>query len=328
MLSALPDMTTETAAAIVDWRDSDSDLTVGGAESEYYLLLHDPYECKNAPLETVEELLLVKLASRDLLFGEDANRNGRLDDNENDGDETDPSDNRNGTLDAGIYHLVTVYSVESNAAASGSRRINVNQGNARALSGVLRESLSGERLGDILNRARLGRPFRNVLDFYFRTGLTIEEFRPIADRLTTQSGDRLRGLINVNTAPREALLCLPALEESDVSALISTRSGENVDRTSVAWVAEALPQDKAIGIGSHITTRSYQFSADIVSVAAGGRAFRRCRVVVDTRDGPARVVYRQDLTPLGWPLAEEILRDLRSGTALEDVLETTYEEAR
>ena len=72
MLSVLPDMTAETAAAVVDWRDADSDLTVGGAESEYYLLLRDPYECKNAPLETVEEVLLVKLASRELLFGEDA----------------------------------------------------------------------------------------------------------------------------------------------------------------------------------------------------------------------------------------------------------------
>jgi len=108
MLCDLPDMTPETAAAIVDWRDPDSDLTVGGAESEYYLLLPDPYECKNAPLETVEEVLLVKLASRELLFGEDANRNGRLDVNEDDGDETDPPDDRDGALDAGIFNLVTL----------------------------------------------------------------------------------------------------------------------------------------------------------------------------------------------------------------------------
>lgn len=329
MLSALPDMAPETAAAVLDWRDSDSDLTVGGAESEYYLLLRDSYECKNAPLETVEELLLVKLASRELLFGEDANRNGRLDDNENDADETDPPDNRNGTLDAGIFSLVTVYSSEPNTAASGSQRINVNQAQTRDLSNVLRESISQQgRLGNILNRARLGRPFQNVLDFYYRTGLTMEEFQPIADRLTTQSGNTLRGLINVNTAARQVLLCLPGLEESDVSALMAARSADKVDRSSIAWVVEALPQDRAVGIGSYVTARSYQFSADIVSVAGNGRAFRRCRVVVNARNSPPRVIYRQDLTTLGWPLPEEILLELRSGTPLEEVLEATYREAR
>jgi DNA uptake protein ComE-like DNA-binding protein len=127
MLSALPEMTPEAAAAVVDWRDADSDMTVGGAESEYYLLLPTPHECKNAPLETVEELLLIKLASRELLYGEDLNRNGTLDDNENDGDETDPPDNRDGKLDAGIFHLVTVYGSEPNLSASGAQRVNVNQ---------------------------------------------------------------------------------------------------------------------------------------------------------------------------------------------------------
>jgi len=327
MLAGLVGMTPEIAAAILDWRDGDSDLTVGGAESEYYLLLPEPYECKNAPLETIEELLLVKLTSMDLLLGEDTNRNGRLDDNENDADETDPPDNRNGKLDAGILDLVTVYSSEPNVAASGSQRTNVNQSRTRDLRNLLRKTVSGERLDEVLNRARLGRPFQNILDFYYRTGLTMEEFEPIADQLTTNGGKTLRGLINVNTAPKQVLLCLPGLEESDVSALMTARAGDNLDRTSIAWVAEALPQEKAVAIGSYLTSRSYQFSADIVSVAGNGRAFRRCRIVVDARKSPPQVVYRQDLTPLGWPLEPELLDALRSGTALEDVLDVIYHEA-
>jgi type II secretory pathway component PulK len=328
MLSVLPRMTPEIAAAIVDWRDIDSDLTVGGAESEYYLLLPDPYECKNAPLETVEELLLIKLTSRELLLGEDTNRSGRLDDNENDADETDPPDNRNGQLDAGLADLVTVYSSETNTTASGSRRTDVNRASTRDLSNVLRRSVSQERLGEVVNRARLGRPFQNILDFYYRTGLTMEEFEPVADQLTTSEERTLRGLINVNTAPKQVLLCLPGLEESDVSALMSGRSADNLRRNSIAWVADALPQEKALGIGAYLTARSYQFSADIVSVAGSGRAFRRCRIVVDARSSPPRVVYRQDLTPLGWPLAPEWLAALRAGTPLEDVLEVVYREAR
>lgn len=328
MLSALPDMTLETAAAVLDWRDSDSDLTVGGAESEYYLLLPDPYECKNAPLETVEELLLVKLASRELLFGEDLNRNGRLDDNENDAEETDPPDNRNGKLDAGIYNLVTVHSSEPNVSADGSERTNVNQAGTRDLSRALGEFVARDRLANVLNRARLGRPFENILDFYYRTGMKMEEFQPVADQLTTQGGNRLRGLINVNTAPRGVLLCLPGLEESDVSALIAARTGGKADLGSIAWVAEALPQAKAVNIGALITTRSYQFSADIVSVAGNGRAFRRCRIVVDAGNSPPLVIYRQDLTSLGWPLPQEILLELRAGRPLPEVIEATYQETR
>jgi len=327
MLSSLPDMTPEIAAAIVDWRDADGELTVGGAESEYYLLLPSPYECKNAPLETIEELLLVKRTSKELLFDEDTNRNGRLDDNENDAEETDPPDDRNGRLDAGIFDLVTVYSSESNAAASGSERLNVNQAGTADLANMLRKSVSQERLGEIVNRARLGRPFENILDFYYRTGLTMEEFQPIADQLTTRSEDTVRGLINVNTAPKQVLRCLPGLEESDVSALIAARSASDVNPSSLAWVVGVLPQAKAVDIGSYLTARSYQFSADIVSVAGDGRAFRRCRIVVDATNSPPQLLYRQDLTSLGWPLSQEVLLDLRSGAPLEEVLEAAYQEA-
>ena len=326
VLSELPDIPPEVAAAIVDWRDPDSDLTVGGAESEYYLLLSDPYECKNAPFETVEELLLVKLADRALLFGEDINRNGRLDDNENDADETDPPDDHDGELDAGLYHLVTVYSAEPNTDASGEPRINVNTAGPRELNERLGESLSGARLQAVLERITLGRPFENILDFYFRTGMKMEEFSPIADAVTTDTQQQFRGLINVNTAPAKVLSCLPGLEDSDVTSLIASRSSETAQTASIAWVAEALPQAKAVALAPYITARSYQFSADIVSIAGSGRAFRRCRIVVDAGVSPPRLIYRQDLTALGWPLDEEIRRQLRAGLSVDAVIEATGQE--
>ena len=50
----------QIAAAIVDWRDDDTDESELGAERSYYLGLPDAYECKDGPFETVEELLLVR----------------------------------------------------------------------------------------------------------------------------------------------------------------------------------------------------------------------------------------------------------------------------
>ncbi len=319
MLLKLPGMTAELAAAIIDWRDADSDVSPGGAESEYYLLLSDPYYCKNGPFETIEEVLLVKGASRRLLYGEDANRNGVLDPNENDASESEPPDNRDGHLDRGFFDYVTVYSVNPNVNESGEPRVDVNEVAGPALPTLLREAIEEDRFFQVMDRVRGGRPFRNVLDFYFRTGLTMPEFKQIADGLTTRSERRLVGLVNVNTAPREVLLCLPDLEESDATALLSKRASPDTDLGSIAWVAEALPREKAIAVAEHITTRSLQFSADIVSVCGNGRAYKRCRAVVDARSSPPRVLYWKDLTHLGWPLAPEVISELRAGTPVSEV---------
>ena len=313
MLLKLPGMTAELADAIVDWRDEDAEVSPSGAESEYYLLLEEPYYCKDAPFEAPEEVLLVRGASKELLYGEDTNRNGVLDYNENDADAVAPDDDRDGSLDRGFLDYVTVYSVEPNLSADGEERVNVNDLDTRALSDLLREVVADDRLFTILQDTRRGRPYDNILAYYFRSGLTLEEFAAIADRLTTSDEEELTGMVNVNTAPREVLLCLPELDESDVDPLVGRREEEDVDLSSPAWLADALPEQKAVAIGSYVTTRSYQFSADIVAVSGEGRAYRRYRAVVDAREGRPRVVRWQDLTHLGWPLDREVFAALREG---------------
>lgn len=56
------------SASIVDWRDSDSELSIplGSAEDGYYRDLKDPYEAKDADFEVLEELLLVRGMSREI----------------------------------------------------------------------------------------------------------------------------------------------------------------------------------------------------------------------------------------------------------------------
>ena len=319
VLQKLPGMTAELAAGIVDWRDGDSAVTTGGAESEYYLLLDAPYECKNAPLETVEEVLLVKGMTQTILFGEDTNRSGVLDDNENDAAATEPADNANGQLDRGIYDFVTVYSSAPSTSASNEALINVNEP-SEALAVLLRSVVSPDRAAVAVDRARRERPFSSILDFYVKVGLTAKEFAQVADRITT-GAQPPAGLVNVNTAPSQVLAGLPGLTESDAATLITWRSDTNNDTSTVAWLAEALPREKLTALGTVVTTRSYQFSADIVALAGDGRAFRRCRVVVDASVSPPKVVYRQDLTSLGWPLEPAILADLRAGKSFDQVLQ-------
>jgi hypothetical protein len=110
-------------------------------------------------------------------------------------------------------------------------------------------------------------------------------------------------------------MCLPGLEESDAEALVSYRkSNDGLD--SIAWVTKVLDQDKAVAIGGAITTRSFQYSADIVAAAADGRAYKRIKAVFDTQEGSPRVIYWKSMTHFGWPLEQDILSELRTGGTL------------
>ncbi|MCA9242332.1 MAG: general secretion pathway protein GspK [Phycisphaerales bacterium] len=123
--------------AILDWRDDDDEARANGAETEYYSTLEPPYAVKNGPFDTVEELLLVKNVTAAILYGEDVNRNGILDQNEDDGDASFPFyDNADGILNPGIAPFLTVWSGEPEVATDNQRRININGGAAAIQTGM------------------------------------------------------------------------------------------------------------------------------------------------------------------------------------------------
>lgn len=128
LLMYLPDMTEEVADAILDWIDDDEILRAYGAESDYYTSLDPPYEARNGALESIDELLQVAGVTADLLYGEDANRNGKLDANENDGDANAPFDNSDGILQPGWAAFLTVNARELNQRADGTERTYINNG--------------------------------------------------------------------------------------------------------------------------------------------------------------------------------------------------------
>lgn len=55
--------------SILDWRDTDDDAKLSGAEDEYYLGLTPPYYCKNGPLDDISELLLIQGVTPELYYG-------------------------------------------------------------------------------------------------------------------------------------------------------------------------------------------------------------------------------------------------------------------
>ncbi|RZB30258.1 MAG: general secretion pathway protein K [Desulfobacteraceae bacterium Eth-SRB1] len=55
--------------AVKDWIDEDDEITEFGAENMHYSGLQNPYACKNAPLDCIEELLMIKGITEDLFYG-------------------------------------------------------------------------------------------------------------------------------------------------------------------------------------------------------------------------------------------------------------------
>lgn len=121
----------EIVNSILDWRDGDSSPRPDGAETDYYNTLTPGYNCKNGRFDTVEELLIVKGITAAVLYGEDTNRNGILDPNEDDGDASQPLyDNADGKLNAGIAEFLTVFARDVDTALDNKARINLNTGPA------------------------------------------------------------------------------------------------------------------------------------------------------------------------------------------------------
>jgi len=154
LLMSLPGMSEDVADAILDWIDEDDETREYGAEVDYYASLMPAYEPKNGPLETVEELLLVRGVTPDLLFGVDFNRNAMVDSHELTTGSTSMtassmttttttdalmSMGTPGLVERGWSAYLTLYSAEKNADAEGYPRINLNGDDLQALSDELSE---------------------------------------------------------------------------------------------------------------------------------------------------------------------------------------------
>lgn len=67
-----PELETDPVDAILDWLDygDNDEERAEGAESSYYEGLEIPYPCKNGPMDSIEELLLIKGITPELYYGD------------------------------------------------------------------------------------------------------------------------------------------------------------------------------------------------------------------------------------------------------------------
>jgi hypothetical protein len=190
-------------------------------------------------------------------------------------------------------------------------------------------SLSTSYVNGLTNR-----PFAGMFAFALRCkniGMSSDDFAKLYANVTTSTNAYLRNRVNVNSACAEVLTALiigamgdnpdVSTAESAAQTLVAYRQQNLGNLGSVAWIIDALGTSSsavtALARGDYVTTRSYQFTADIAAVGAHGRGYRRVRFVFDISDGAPKILYRQDLSRLGWALGEKARADLVAANAAQ-----------
>jgi len=309
-LMALPYMEEHIADAIIDWRDQNDDPEVEGAEVGYYENLLIPYRIRNGPIRTIRELLRVKGITEGLLYGEDANLNGRLDFNEKDGELSPPVDNGDEYLDEGWIAYLTCYSYENNVDAEGNKRVNINQANEQQLVSQLQIKDSQARW-IVQNR---GQSYRSIADIISDQGaaqppqggsannqnqtepIDRQTFAQIADRITITGEDKIPGKININTAPEEVLTVLfGGAEQGEQLAqtVIADRSGLLYGFQSIADLMnqQSMSLEKFKQIADRITIRSDIFTIQCLATSETSGASLQTECVVDRSATPCTILY-------------------------------------
>ncbi len=180
-LMKLPNMTEDVADAIVDWVDMDDTSRAAGAESAYYSGLSPPYRAKNGPINSIDELLLVRGVTPQLLFGNDRNRNGKMDAGENDGND----------FNRGWSEFLTIYGREVDTDLNGNPRINLNDTNldAATLSAQLTAAV-GQEMSDYILAGRLfGTASSTPASSVVYTSVATSKATTTTSKTTTKSSD-------------------------------------------------------------------------------------------------------------------------------------------
>lgn len=325
-LMSLPGMTEAVADSILDWVDPDGTPRPFGAEADYYEGLGVPYAPRNGTPQCLEELLLVRGVTRQMLFGGDAG-----------------SSNRQPWAE-----LLTVASAERNESFDGRPRIYLNQENLADLQRRLAGVFDRRQVDFILAYRQFGpyggdraptsgasvtinpsQPprfrFESPLDLigakvmipaapganektavvlgspWSREASALREDLPkLMDWTTTEPGPVISGRVNVNLAPRPVLLAVPTMDSALVERILAARTmratADDPARRHPAWLLTEglvdLPRMKALL--PYLTAGGDVHRALVTGFFEDTDRSILAEVVIDATVRPARQIYYKE----------------------------------
>ena len=155
--------------AIIDWVDYDDEVTFlpfikrenKGVENDYYEDLMDPYSCKNAPFDTLNELLLVKGMTTEIFHGQAGDKAKNI----------KPVD--------GIRRFLTIY---------GDGKININEASPMVIQS-LSDKMSFGLMQNIVEQRNIRR-YGSVGQLQNVPGMTPQVYESIRELITVKPKGR------------------------------------------------------------------------------------------------------------------------------------------
>ncbi len=327
-LMSLPGMTETVADSILDWVDPDGTPRPFGAEADYYEGLGVPYAPRNGVPQCLEELLLVRGVTRQMLFG---------------GGEGSSLSARQPWAS-----LLTVAGAERNESFEGRPRIRLNDDNLTDLQRRL-ASVFDRRWVDFILAYRQFGPYDGsraptsgasvTIDpntpprFRFESPLDLigarvlvpaapgadektavvlgsplsgepsalrDDLAKLLDWTTSESSPVLSGRVNVNLAPRPVLLAVPGMDSALVERILAARTmraaTDDPGRRHPAWLLVEglvdLPRMKALL--PFLTTGGDVHRALVTARFEDLDRSIHAEVVVDATVHPARQIYYKE----------------------------------
>ena len=325
-LQAMRNMTAELVGCLLDYRDADSVPLPDGAEQEYYDSLAHPYVIPNQALSTMDELLMVKGFTGQVVYGENSNLSAVLGARAGGGMGRSITVSSDGTTDRGLRAVATVYTSEPNVDSAGQKRVDLNADIAAGSVSLPAETLQFIRVyraeGNTFNDPSQLLEMRYTLKqahsespnlkpgATIESGVKAEQLPVVVDRLTAQrtTGSRRTapGLVNVNTAPAEVLAVLPGLDASLAQDIVDLRANVPAEtKSTIAWLytQNLLDADAFKKAAPFLTARSYQYSVRCIGFGVPCGRHRVLEAVLDLTGGTPRIGYLRDITRLGLPFA-------------------------
>ena len=132
-----------------------------------------------------------------------------------------------------------------------------------------------------------------------------QKFAELLDEVTTDTGERIVGRININQASQPVLQTIPGITEILAEQILanrdSTASAVSGDQRHPTWLlAEGLVTlDEFKPMLKYMTTGGDVFSGQVVGYFDAGTARSRTEVLLDRSGEQTRLLGWQDLSPLG-----------------------------
>ena len=304
----LDGMSDDVIDAIIDWRDEDDEVSLMGAESEYYQNRNKRYEPRNDELRSLAELELVAGVWPENLRGGDQ----RLINQSTIGD----------TTNWGQYLTALTYS--TGYTSDGAPRFvldeaepdeiaayfQLSEEQAEAVSSFASEQSPGELEGIFslgvqgpqsgrTTRSSTGRSTNGIVNEDESEGqLTLDQYRAIlAEGWIGDVDERHPGRLNVNTAPQLALQTIFAFDTSIADEVIQLRQSRAGGITSLVDLLEisTISPEILSAIGPSLTTEATLYSITSIGRSLNGDIEAAIYMVVSRSTLPIQILeYREE----------------------------------